>query len=497
MTWRTVGKLRGAVTPLQMQRRWMASRIEADLVVIGSGPAGYAASIKAAQLGMKTVCVERQETCGGSCLNVGCIPTKSLLHNSHFYHMAHSGDFKRRGIVVPKVDLDLPAMMTAKENAVKALTGGIVTLFKGNKVVLVKGHGKITGPNEVTVLNKEGNPSDVVVAKNILIATGSELNSYPGIDVDEKTIVSSTGALSLSAVPKRFVVLGAGVVGLELGSVWRRLGSEVTAIEFLSSVGGASLDKEVARTLQRTLEKQGIKFKLGYKVSQAKKEGDVVKIHIETAKDATKQEVIECDVLLVSIGRKAYTENLGLKEQGIEKDERGKIVVNERFQTSKPNIYAIGDCIRGPMLAHKAEDEGVTCVEGIKGGKIHIDYNCIPGVIYTYPEVGCVGLTEEQLKQAGTAYKIGKFPFTANSRAKTNLDTDGFVKVLADKTSDRILGVHIIGIWAGELINEAVLAMEYGASCEDVSRACHAHPSASEALREAHTMAAFGKAINI
>ncbi|CAL7952410.1 unnamed protein product [Xylocopa violacea] len=478
------------------QQRRYSSKLDADIVVIGGGPGGYVASIKAAQLGMKTVCVEKNETLGGTCLNVGCIPSKSLLNNSHYYHMAHSGDLKNRGVVVENVRLNLDQLMEQKRNVVKALTGGIAGLYKKNKVEWVKGHGKITSPNQVTALSPDGSVVSTINAKNIIIATGSEVAPLPGIDVDEKQIVSSTGALSLNQVPKRFIVIGAGVIGLELGSVWQRLGSDVTAIEFLPSIGGVGIDGEVSQTLQKILSKQGLKFKLGTKVTAAKKTGSEIIVSVEDAKDPSKKEDLPCDVLLVCVGRRPYTENLGLEDLGIERDEKGRIPVNNRFQTVVPSIYAIGDCIHGPMLAHKAEDEGIITVEGIAGGAVHIDYNCIPSVIYTHPEVGWVGKSEEDLKKDGIAYKIGKFPYLANSRAKTNLETEGFVKVLADQNTDKILGVHMIGSVAGELINEAVLAMEYGASAEDVARSCHAHPTCAEALKEAHLAAYFGKPIN-
>ncbi|XP_033335466.1 dihydrolipoyl dehydrogenase, mitochondrial [Megalopta genalis] len=478
------------------QQRRYASTLDADVVVIGGGPGGYVASIKAAQLGMKTVCVEKGETLGGTCLNVGCIPSKSLLNNSHYYHMAHSGDLNNRGIVVENVKLNLEKLMEQKRNVVKALTGGIAGLFKKNKVEWVKGHGKITGQNQVTALNPDGSVASTINTKNIIIATGSEVTPFPGVEIDEKQVVSSTGALSLEQVPKRLIVIGAGVIGLELGSVWQRLGSHVTAVEFMPSIGGAGIDGEVSSSLQKILAKQGLAFKLGTKVTAAKRSGSEVVVSVEDAKDPSKKEDIPCDVLLVCVGRRPYTNNLGLEDMGIERDEKGRIPVNSRFQTVVPSIFAIGDCIHGPMLAHKAEDEGVITVEGIAGGAVHIDYNCVPSVIYTHPEVGWVGKSEEDLKKEGIAYKIGKFPHMANSRAKTNLDTDGFVKVLADSTTDKILGVHMIGSVAGELVNEAVLAMEYGASAEDVARTCHAHPTCAEALKEAHLAAYFGKPIN-
>ncbi|KAI1308694.1 Dihydrolipoyl dehydrogenase, mitochondrial [Halotydeus destructor] len=476
-----------------LQTRGYASEGEADLVVIGGGPGGYVAAIKAAQLGMKTVCIEKRDTLGGTCLNVGCIPSKALLHNSHLFHQAQH-EFKERGIEVDNVRLNLETLMGQKSGAVKALTGGIGHLFKQNKVGHVNGHGKITGKNEVTAHKADGS-SEVVKAKNILIATGSEVTPFGGIEIDEEQVVSSTGALSLKQVPQKMVVIGAGVIGVELGSVWQRLGAEVTLVEFLGHVGGMGIDAEISKNFQRTLQKQGLKFKLNTKVTGAEKSGGKVNVHIEDAKGG-KNDTLECDVLLVCVGRRPYTENLGLEELGIQKDQRGRITVNGKFQTNVPNIYAIGDCVPGPMLAHKAEDEGIVCVEGIAGGPVHIDYNCVPSVIYTHPEVAWVGENEDDLKKRGVEYKIGKFPMAANSRAKTNNDADGLVKVIADKATDRILGCHIIASVAGELINEAALAMEYGASAEDVARVCHAHPTCSEALREANLAAYCGKPIN-
>ncbi|CAB3406205.1 unnamed protein product [Caenorhabditis bovis] len=472
--------------------RGYSSTQDADLVVIGGGPGGYVAAIKAAQLGMKTVCVEKNPTLGGTCLNVGCIPSKALLNNSHYLHLAQH-DFKNRGIDCTAT-LNLPKMMEAKANSVKALTGGIKQLFKANKVGHVEGFGTITGPNTVQAKKNDGS-IETINTRNILIASGSEVTPFPGITIDEQQIVSSTGALSLAQVPKKMVVIGAGVIGLELGSVWQRLGAEVTAVEFLGHVGGMGIDGEVSKTFQRTLTKQGFKFLLNTKVLGATKNGSNITVEVEGAKDGKKQ-TLECDTLLVSVGRRPYTEGLGLSNVQIDLDNRGRIPVNERFQTKVPSIFAIGDVIEGPMLAHKAEDEGILCVEGIAGGPVHIDYNCIPSVVYTHPEVAWVGKAEEQLKQEGIAYKIGKFPFVANSRAKTNNDQEGFVKVLADKQTDRMLGVHIIGPNAGEMIAEATLALEYGASAEDVARVCHPHPTLSEAFREANLSAYCGKAIN-
>lgn len=467
---------------------------DADVVVIGGGPGGYVASIKAAQMGLKTVCIEKNDTLGGTCLNVGCIPSKALLNNSHYYHMAHSGDLNNRGIIVENVKLDLDQLMSQKTNAVKSLTGGIAQLFKKNKVTHLNGWGTITGPNQIQAKMNDGS-IETVNTKYMIVATGSEVTPFPGITIDEEVIVSSTGALTLKQVPKKMVVIGAGVIGLELGSVWSRLGAEVIAVEFLTSIGGVGIDGEVAKAFQKILTKQGIQFKLGTKVMGATRHGDSVTVSVESVKDGTKED-IECDCLLVCIGRRPYTEGLGLENVGIATDDRGRIPVNAMLQTIVPNIHAIGDVIHGPMLAHKAEDEGIICVEGIQGGHVHLDYNCVPSVVYTHPEVAWVGKSEEDLKKEGIEYKVGKFPFMANSRAKTNNETDGFVKVLADKATDRILGTHMIGPGVGEIINESVLAMEYGASAEDVARVCHAHPTCSEALREANTAAYIGKPIN-
>ncbi|KAI1730248.1 pyridine nucleotide-disulfide oxidoreductase domain-containing protein [Ditylenchus destructor] len=485
--------LLGKASTFHAFRSFASATHDADLVVIGSGPGGYVAAIKAAQLGMRTVCVEKNDTLGGTCLNVGCIPSKALLNNSHFYHMAKHGDLNSRGVeVTPKLNLD--TMMKAKLTSVKALTSGIGSLFKANKVTHLNGHGSIVSPNQVSVKKSNGQV-ETVNTKNILIATGSEVSPFPGIQIDEEQIVSSTGALSLKKVPEKLIVIGAGVIGLELGSVWQRLGADVTAVEFLSTIGGVGVDGEVAKHFQRSLTKQGIKFMLNTKVMSAKKDGSKIRVAVEGAQDGKKQD-LDCDVLLVCIGRRPYTENLGLESVKIKLDDRGRVPVNERFQTTVPSIFAIGDVIAGPMLAHKAEDEGILTVEGIAGGPVHIDYNCIPSVVYTHPEVAWVGRSEEQLKKENVSYKIGKFPFIANSRAKTNNDTDGFVKVLGDKETDRLLGVHIIGPNAGEMVAEATLALEYGASCEDIARVCHPHPTLSEAFREANLAAYCGKPIN-
>lgn len=443
-----------------------------DVVVIGGGPGGYVAAIRGAQLGLKVACIEERGTLGGTCLNVGCIPSKALLHNSHHFHMAKH-DFARRGIDVPTVNLNLPQLMKHKTEIVQSLTGGIEMLFKKNKVTYVKGHGTITSPTEVTV------NETVYETKNILVATGSQPVVLPHLPVDEKTVVTSTGALSLDRVPEHMVVMGAGVIGLELGSVYLRLGAQVTVVDVLPHLGGG-MDAQVAKTFQKLLEKQGMRFQLGTKVQTIAQN----EVRLE------KGGVLQADTVLVAIGRKPNT--AGLTRIPLQMDAHGRIDVNDRFETSVPSIYAIGDVIRGPMLAHKAEEEGIACIEHIvHPGSGHVNYDAIPSVIYTHPEVAWVGQTEQALKEKNIAYEVGTFPFLANSRAKTNADTDGFVKILADKQTDRILGAHIIGPNAGEMIAEATLAIEYGASSEDVARTCHAHPTLSEAFKEA-CMAAHG-----
>lgn len=458
-----------------------------DLVVIGGGPGGYVAAIRAAQLGMKVACVEMRGTLGGTCLNVGCIPSKALLNSSEKFEDAKH-HFADHGIKA-KVELDLKAMMGRKDKVVLDLTKGIEGLFKKNKVTYIVGKGSVKSAGEVLVDGKES-----LKTKRILIATGSEVTPLPGAAIDEKKIVSSTGALALEKVPEHMVVIGGGVIGLELGSVWRRLGAKVTVVEFLDRVGGA-LDAEVAKQLQRVLEKQGMAFKLGTKVTGVDAKGKDVKLTLEPAKGGEK-EALAADVVLVSIGRRPYTNGLGLETIGVALDERGRIPVDHHFETKVKGIYAIGDVIAGPMLAHKAEEEGVAAVEIMAGQKAHVYYDAIPGVIYTAPEVATVGKSEEELKAAGVAYKAGKFPFMANSRARAVGNTEGFVKILADAKTDRVLGVHIIGPEAGTLIAEAVLAMEYGASSEDIARTCHAHPTMNESVKEA-ALAVLGRAVHI
>ncbi|KDR79421.1 hypothetical protein GALMADRAFT_243494 [Galerina marginata CBS 339.88] len=469
-----------------------------DVVVIGGGPGGYVAAIKAAQLGLRTACVEKRGALGGTCLNVGCIPSKAMLNNSHLYHQAQH-DFARRGIDAT-VSLNLPKMLEAKTNAVVGLTKGIEVLFRQNKVDYIKGSASFISPNRLSISpiseSPDGTPSEVE-AKNIIIATGSEVSPFPGgaITIDEKQIVSSTGALDLQEVPKKMVVIGGGIIGLEMGSVWSRLGAEVTVVEFLGAIGGVGIDEEVAKSFQRILQKQGIKFKLNTKVLSAEKKDGKVFLEAEAAKGG-KSETLEADVVLVAVGRRPYTEGLNIEAAGLELDNKGRVVIDDQFTTSQKHIKCIGDVTFGPMLAHKAEEEGIAAVEFIKSGHGHVNYAAIPSVVYTHPEVSWVGQTEQDLKSSGVKYSVGKFSFAANSRAKTNLDTEGFVKILTEKETDRILGVHIIGPNAGEMIAEGVLALEYGASAEDVARTCHAHPTLSEAFKEA-AMAAYSKPIHM
>jgi len=465
-----------------------------DVVVVGGGPGGYVAAIKASQLGLKTACIESRGTLGGTCLNVGCIPSKALLHSSHMYEHALK-DFAHHGVNINgTISVDVKKMQENKAKSVSSLTGGIEFLFKKYKVDYIKGFGKLSGPNSVQVALNAGG-SQVVESKNIILAVGSEPTPLPTCPVDNAKgkVVDSTGALEIASTPKKMVVIGGGVIGLEMGSVWRRLGTEVTVIEFLDTIT-PSMDKEVAGNFLKILKKQGMKFQLGTKVVGTEVTATGVKLTLEPAKGGEKT-VFETDVVLVSTGRRPFTKNIGLEAMGIETDKIGRIKVDEHFKTKVPSIFAIGDAIDGPMLAHKAEEEGIACVENIAGFAGHVNYNVIPGVIYTHPEVATVGQTEEQLKEAGVKYNKGLFPFSANSRARTTGDFEGSIKVLADKETDKILGIHIIGSNAGEMIGEGVLAMEYGASSEDVARTCHAHPTLSEALKEA-CMATYDKPIH-
>jgi dihydrolipoamide dehydrogenase len=462
-----------------------------DVVVIGGGPGGYVAAIRAAQLGLKTACVEMRKTLGGTCLNVGCIPSKALLTSSEKFEEAkHS--FAGHGIKLGSIELDLPAMMANKNKVVDDNTKGIEFLFKKNKVDWLKGRGRISGKNEVTIEGDGG--SETVGAKSIIIATGSESMPVAGVEVDERRIVSSTGALELTEVPKRFAVIGGGVIGLEMASVWGRLGAEVTVIEFLDRIL-PGMDGEVSKQMQRILTKQGMTFKLNTKVTAAAIGNSGVTLTVEPSKGGEAQ-MVEADVVLVAIGRRPYTSGLGLEEAGVEVNQRGRIATSAHWETNVPGVYAIGDVIEGQMLAHKAEDEGVAVAEFIAGQSAHINYDAIPGVVYTWPEASTVGKTEEQLKEAGVKYKVGKFPFTANGRARALGMTDGFVKMLADATTDRVLGVHIVGASAGDLIAEVALAMEFGASAEDIARTCHAHPTLNEAVKEA-ALAVDGRALHI
>ena len=451
-----------------------------DLIVIGGGPGGYVCAIRAAQLGLKTACIESRGTLGGTCLNIGCIPSKSLLNLSESYHKAKN-EFKKQGIETGEVESILKKMMSNKDKSVQVLTKGVEFLFKKNKVKYIKGKGVLFSENDVVVYENSNKTS--YKAKNIVLATGSQPTSLPGVEIDEKNVISSTGALSLKQVPKSLVVIGGGYIGLEMGSVWSRLGSKVTVVEFLNEIT-PGMDKEISKEFQKILIKQGINFKMGCKVNKIEKVGEGLSVHF-TNNNENKLEKIITDKVLISVGRKPYTEGLNLNKIGIEKDKIGRINVNEKFQTSKKNIYAIGDVIKGPMLAHKAEEEGIAVAEILAGQSGHVNYDVIPGVIYTSPEVAYVGKTEEQLKDLGLNYKIGKFPFLANSRAKVNNETDGFVKILADSKTDKVLGVHIIGPHCGDMIAEMALAMEFGASSEDIARTCHAHPTHTEAIKEA------------
>ncbi len=462
-----------------------------DLIVIGAGPGGYVAAIRAAQLGMKVACVEKRATLGGTCLNVGCIPSKALLRSSELYHEAVAG-LAAHGIGVGKPKLDLAAMLARKDKVVEDLTKGIAFLFKKNEVDWIAGTAAIAGEGAVTVTPNEGEAL-ALTARNILIATGSESMPLPGVEVDEKRIVSSTGALTLPKVPKHLLVVGAGYIGLELGSVWGRLGAEVTVVEFLDRIT-PGMDAELAKGFQRVLKKQGFKFRLGTKVTGAKTTRSGVEVTVEPVKGG-EAETIAADVVLIAIGRRPHTEGLGLEAAGVALDGRGFVETDAHFRTAAEGIWAIGDCRPGPMLAHKAEEEGVAAVEHMAGLSGHVNYETIPGIVYTWPEVATVGRTEEELEDEGTEYKIGKFQFMANSRARASGQTDGLVKILADARTDRILGVHIIGPEAGNMIHEAVVAMEFGASAEDLARTCHGHPTLNEAVKEA-ALAVDGRAIH-
>jgi len=457
-----------------------------DVVIIGGGPGGYNCATRCGQLGMKVALIEKRDKLGGTCLNVGCIPSKAMLHASELYETA-AKDFAGLGIEVTGLKVNLDNMLKQKDDAVTGLTAGIAYLMKKHKVTVFTGAGRIDGPGRVVVGDK------VLETKNIVIATGSEPTPLPGVEIDEERIVSSTGALTLKTVPKRMIVIGAGIIGLELGSVWRRLGAEVTVVEYLDRILPGA-DGEVAKQSQRIFAKQGIAFKLGMKVTGVEKLKSKLKLSMQPAAGGD-AETLDADVVLLSIGRRPYTQGLGLETVGITPDRRGQIS-NDHYRTSAEGVWVVGDVTSGPMLAHKAEDEAVACAELIAGKAGHVNYDIIPGVVYTKPEIAWVGKTEEELKEAGVAYKVGKFPFSANSRAKTNHETDGFVKILADATTDQVLGAHMVGVAAGEMIAEVCVAMEFGASSEDIARTCHAHPTLTEAVRQA-SMAVEGWAMQM
>jgi len=460
-----------------------------DVVIIGAGPGGYVAAIRAAQLGFKTACIESRGSLGGTCLNIGCIPSKALLQSSEkFTEAGHT--FAEHGVKVGDISLDLGAMMSRKDKVVTTLTRGVEFLFRKNKIDWLKGKARIAAPGRIVLTGSDGGAHEIE-ANSIIIATGSDSTRLPGIDIDEKRIVSSTGALSLDRVPKRLVVIGGGYIGLELGSVWQRLGARVTVVEVLDHIV-PNMDRELGSALQRVLARSGIEFMLSTKLAGIGERQDGLVLELE----GTGRQTLAADVVLVSVGRRPYTDGLGLEEVGVARDQGGRIIVDDGFATNVSGIYAIGDVIPGPMLAHKAEEEGIALVERLAGQKSHVDYDAVPAVIYTWPEVASVGNTEEELKAAGVSYRTGKFPFTANPRARSNGYTEGFVKILAEAETDRVLGVHIIGPDAGTLIAEAALAKEFGASAEDIARTCHAHPTLSEALKEA-ALAVGGRAIHI
>lgn len=469
----------GAVTRPMSSRFFSTSSY--DVVVVGGGPGGYVAAIKAAQLGLKTACIEGRGTLGGTCLNVGCIPSKALLNASHAYADTQ-GHFKHLGVEAADVKINLPQMMAYKAKAVGGLTKGIEGLFKKNKVDYIKGYGKLTGKNDLSVNLLDGK-TQAVNAKNIILATGSVAATLPGIEVDEQRVVTSTGALELKEIPKTMIVIGGGVIGLEMGSVWSRLGTKVTVVEYLDRIT-PGVDSEIATNFKKILEKQKIEFKLSTKVVGCKNNGNSVTLTVAPAAGGANEELV-ADVVLVATGRRPNTKDLGLDSVGIQTNKVGQVPTDSHLRTSVPNIYAIGDIISGPMLAHKAEEEGIAAAEIIAGKAGHVNYAAIPGVIYTHPEVATVGQSEDDLKKSGAKYRVSKFPMMANSRARTNDDSEGLVKVLTDAETDRLLGVHIIAPYAGELIGEAVLGLEYGASAEDIARTCHAHPTLSEAVKEA------------
>jgi dihydrolipoamide dehydrogenase len=463
-----------------------------DVIVIGTGPGGYECAIRAAQLGLKTAVIEKNATFGGTCLNIGCIPSKAMLHASELYEEAGE-NFGKMGIKVGKPAVDLAALLKYKEGNVDANVNGVAFLFKKNKIDAFHGTGRITAPGKIEVKASDGK-TQTLEAKSIIIATGSDVARLNGIAIDEKRVVSSTGALDLTQVPQKLVVVGAGIIGMELGSVWRRLGAQVTVVEFLNHIL-PGLDGEVARAFHRLQQKQGIEFKLSSKVTGIDTSGKTLKVKVEPAAGGA-AETLEADIVLVAIGRVPYTDGLGLEAVGVKKDNRGRVVIDSHFRTNVAGIYAIGDAVAGPMLAHKAEEEGVAAAEIVAGQAGHVNYDVIPNVVYTKPEIASVGKTEEELKSAGAAYNVGKFPFTANARARANLATDGFVKILADAKTDRVLGVHILGPDAETMIAEAAIAMEFGAAAEDIARTCHAHPTLSEAVKEA-AMGVAKRAINI
>ena len=450
-----------------------------DVVVIGGGPGGYVCAIRAAQLGHKTACIESRGSLGGTCLNVGCIPSKSLLHSAEMFHKANK-EFDKIGITTTGLSLDVSKMMSHKLKTVDGLTKGVEFLFKKNKVTYIKGYGSFASNNTVNIKNSDGSDSQVM-GKHIIIATGSSIATLPNINIDEKVIVSSTGALALEKVPNKMVVIGGGVIGLELGSAWMKLGADVEVVEYMDHIL-PGMDREVSDSFHKILKRQGMKFNLSSKVNKVNNDGS--KATIEFEKNGSNN-ILEADVVLVCVGRKANTDGLGLENVNIEKDEKGRVKIDKHFKTNVENVYAIGDVVVGPMLAHKAEEEGIAVAEMISGKYGHVNYDVIPGVVYTHPEVAYVGKTEEELKQASIKYKVGKFPFMANSKAKVDDVADGFVKILADEKTDKVLGVHIVGPDAGNLIAELALAMEFGASSEDIARTCHAHPTLTEAVKEA------------